>query len=153
MARTLAIMALEPDMDARLAAHFDTAPQRLVKSRRNPPDYRVLSFVANVRGVELAEVVIPYPIIGRLLGQRVQHPLINRARHNEPVRQVERTMVDSTRINDGAPRAIATSRSTSSASSPLSGLSAVSARGCRRPINMSPISPVFMTRPEKLFSG
>jgi len=83
-------MALKPDMDARLVAHFDNAPQRLIKSRRDPPDHRVLGFVGNVRGVEIAEVVIPYPIIGRPLRQRVQHPLIDRARHDEPVRQLER---------------------------------------------------------------
>jgi hypothetical protein len=54
-------MTLEPDMDARLVAHFDSAPQRLVKCRRDTSDNRVLGFVGNVRGVELAEVVILTP--------------------------------------------------------------------------------------------
>src|SRR6516162_2039101 len=54
-------------------------------------------------------------------------------------------MVNSTRINDGAPRTIAASHSTSSASSPSSGLSAVMACGCRRPIKMSPVFASFMT--------
>jgi hypothetical protein len=62
-------------------------------------------------------------------------------------------MVNSTRINNGAPRTIVASRSTSSASSPSSGLSAVMACGCKRPIKMSPVSLVFMTPAGDFFSG
>jgi hypothetical protein len=79
-------MRLEPDMHARLVAHLDGASQRLLEGGRHPADHNVLGVIGNVRSIEIAEVVVPDAVIGLAPGQVVQHPLIHRARHHQPIR-------------------------------------------------------------------
>ncbi len=83
-------MRFEPDMHPRLVAHLDGAFQRLVKRGGDPADHQILRFVGNIRGIEIAEIVIPDAVIGGTAGQAVQHTLIYRARHRQRVRQIER---------------------------------------------------------------
>jgi hypothetical protein len=83
-------MGFEPDMHTRLVAHFDSAFQRLVKRGRHPADHQILGFIGNIGGVEIPEIVVPDPVIGPAAGQMVQHPLIHRPRHHQPIGQTKR---------------------------------------------------------------
>jgi hypothetical protein len=63
------------------------ALQRLVEGGRDPADHDVLGVVGNIGAVEIADIVIPDAVIGRAPGQMVQHPLIDRTGHHQPIGQ------------------------------------------------------------------
>jgi hypothetical protein len=52
-------------MHARLVANLDHAAQRLVESGLYPTNYRILGVVGEVGRIEIAEVVILDPVVGR----------------------------------------------------------------------------------------
>src|SRR5690348_8580494 len=76
-------------MHTRLVANLDHGSQRLIERGAHSTNYGILGLIREVRCVEIGEIVILDPVVERATGEAIEHRLINSARKNQPIREIE----------------------------------------------------------------